>query len=149
LERLIRYTARGALSLERLKQDANGDLMYRFNRPWSDGTTGIKLSPLELLEKLAALVPLPCAHLVRYGGCLAQHSKLRATIIPTPRQQGVDGAASKTGTPYWHWARLLGRVFDWDMATCLPPLFGGGSLATFRCAAEAPCASLLPSPRSR
>jgi hypothetical protein len=27
--------------------------MYRFNRPWSDGTTGIKLSPLELLEKLA------------------------------------------------------------------------------------------------
>jgi hypothetical protein len=63
LERLIRYTARGALSLERLEQDANGDLMYRFNRPWSDGTTGIKLSPLELLEKLAALVPLPRAHL--------------------------------------------------------------------------------------
>jgi hypothetical protein len=54
LERLIRYTARGALSLERLEQDANGDLLYRFTRPWSDGTTGIKLSPLELLEKLAA-----------------------------------------------------------------------------------------------
>jgi hypothetical protein len=36
-----------------------------------DGTTGIKLSPLELLEKLAALVPLPRVHLVRYGGCLA------------------------------------------------------------------------------
>ena len=29
-------------------------------RPWSDGTTGIKLSPLELLEKLAALVPAAC-----------------------------------------------------------------------------------------
>jgi hypothetical protein len=54
LERLMRYTARGAVSLERLEQDANGDLIYRFNRPWSDGTTGIKLSPLELLEKLAA-----------------------------------------------------------------------------------------------
>jgi hypothetical protein len=37
LERLMRYTARGALSLERLEQDANGDLLYRFNRPWSDG----------------------------------------------------------------------------------------------------------------
>jgi hypothetical protein len=124
LERLIRYTARGALSLERLEQDANGDLMYRFNRPWSDGTTGIKLSPLELLEKLAALVPVPRAHLVRYGGCLAPHSKLRAAIIPTPRQRGVDGDASKMGTPYWNWARLLGRVFDVDMATCLPPLCG-------------------------
>jgi hypothetical protein len=33
LERLIRYTARGAVSLERLAADANGDLMYPFNRP--------------------------------------------------------------------------------------------------------------------
>jgi len=118
LERLIRYTARGAASLERLEEDANGDLIYSFNRPWSDGTTGIKLSPLELLEKLAAIVPLPRVHLVRYGGCLAPHSKLRDTIIPTLRQQGVDGAEAKTGTPSWSWARLLGRVFDLDMATC-------------------------------
>jgi len=118
LERLIRYTARGAVSLERLEEDANGDLIYSFNRPWSDGTTGIKLSPLELLEKLAAIVPLPRVHLVRYGGCLAPHSKLRDTIIPTLRQQGVDGAEAKTGTPSWSWARLLGRVFDLDMATC-------------------------------
>jgi hypothetical protein len=126
LERLIRYTARGALSLERLEQDANGDLMYRFNRPWSDGTTGIKLSPVELLEKLASLVPLPRAHLVRYGGCLAPHSKLRTAIIPTPRQQGVDGNETKSGTPYWPWARLLGRVFNVDMATC--PFCRRGSL---------------------
>jgi Putative transposase len=100
--------------------------MYRFNRPWSDGTTGIKLSPLELLEKLAALVPLPRAHLVRYAGCLAPHSKLRAAIVPTPRQQGVDGEETKTGTPSWNWARLLGRVFDLAMATC--PLCRRGSL---------------------
>ena len=90
LERLLRYTARGAVSLERLEQDANGDLLYTFTRPWSDGTTGIKLSPLELLEKLAALVPLPRVHLVRYGGCLAPQSTLRGAIIPTPRQQGVE-----------------------------------------------------------
>ena len=65
LERLMRYTARGAVSLERLAEDANGDLVYTFTHPWSDGTTGITLSPLELLEKLAALVPLPHVHLVR------------------------------------------------------------------------------------
>ena len=50
LERLIRYTARGAVSLERLQEDANGDLLYTFTHPWSDGTAGIRLSPLELLE---------------------------------------------------------------------------------------------------
>src|SRR5262249_3441236 len=118
LEQLIRYTARGAVSLERLQEDANGDVVYTFTHPWSDGTTGIRLSPLELLEKLAALVPLPRVHLVRYGGCLAPHSALREAIIPTPRQQGVDGEAMQRGTPYWPWARLLKRVFALEMGTC-------------------------------
>jgi hypothetical protein len=66
-------------------------------------------------KKLAAIVPLPRVHLVRYGGCLAPHSTLRAAIIPTPHQQGVDGEEAKTGTPYWHWAGLLGRVFHHEM----------------------------------
>jgi hypothetical protein len=57
------------VSLERLEEDATGELIYTFTRPWSDGTTGIKLSPLERLEKLAALVPLPRLHLVRDAGC--------------------------------------------------------------------------------
>jgi len=118
LERLIRYTARGAVSLERLEQDANGDLVYTFTHPWSDGTTGIRLSPVELLEKLAALVPLPRVHLVRYGGCLASHSHLRGAIIPTPRQQGIDEEATDTGSTRWTWARLLKRVFALDMARC-------------------------------
>ncbi len=118
MERLIRYTARGAVSLERLEYDANGDLLYTFTHPWSDGTTGIKLSPLELLEKLAALVPLPRVHLVRYGGCLAPHSKLRGAIIPTPRQQGVEEPDARPPSPYWGWARLLKRVFAIDMARC-------------------------------
>jgi hypothetical protein len=100
--------------------------VIRFTRPWSDGTIGIKLSPLELLEKLAAIVPLPRVYLVRYGGCLAPHSTLRNAIIPTPRQQGVDGDEAKTGTPYWSWTRLLGRVFDLDMGTC--PFCRRGSL---------------------
>jgi Putative transposase len=125
LERLMRYTGRGALSLERLAEDANGDLVYMFIRSWSDGTTGITLSPLELLEKLAA-TPLPHAHLVRYAGCLAPHSKLRDALIPTSRQQGMDGDETQTGTPYWNWARLRGRVCNVDMATC--PLCRRGSL---------------------
>ena len=126
LERLLRYTGRGAMSLERLQEDVNGELVYTFTHPWSDGTTGIRLAPLELLEKLAALVPLPYVHLVRYGGCLAPHSHLRGTIRPTPRQQGLDGAEAHTGTPYWPWARLLGRVFGLEMATC--PFCRRGSL---------------------
>jgi hypothetical protein len=118
LERLLCSTARGAVSLERLEINADGDLLYTFTHSWSDGTTGIKLSPLELLEKLAALVSLPRQHQVRYGGCLAPHSHLRAAIIPTPRQQGVDEPEGSTASPNWSWARLLKRVFAIDMARC-------------------------------
>lgn len=74
---------RGAVSLERLEQDANGDLVYTFTHPWSDGTTGMRLAPLELLEQLVALVSLPRVHLVRYAGCLAPHSTLREAIRPS------------------------------------------------------------------
>src|SRR5262249_43440637 len=84
LAQLMRSTARGAVSLERLQADANGDLVYPFTHPWSDGTTGITLSPLELLEKLAALVPLPHVHLVRYGGRPAPPPPPRATATPPP-----------------------------------------------------------------
>ena len=53
LERLLRSMARGAVALERLHEDARGDLVYTCTKPWSHGTTGITLPPLELLEKLA------------------------------------------------------------------------------------------------
>jgi hypothetical protein len=117
-ERLLRYTARGAVLLERLQQDVHGDLVSTFTPPWSDGTTGIKLSVLELWEQLAALVPLPRIHLVRSGGCLAPHGSGRRAIIPTLRQPGIDEPEASPASPGWNWARLLQRVFALDMARC-------------------------------
>ena len=70
-------------------------------------------------------MPLPRVHLVRYGGCLAPHSHRRGSVIPTPRQQGVD-EDTDTGSPCWSWARLLHRVFALDMAHC--PLCQRGTL---------------------
>ncbi len=78
------------------------------------------------LEKLAALVPLPRMHLVRYGGCLAPPSQLRCLITPTPRQQGMDAPAAGSASPRWGWARLLKRVFAVDLARC--PACGRGTL---------------------
>ena len=69
------------------------------------------------LEKLAALVPLPRVPLVRYGGCLAPHSRRREAVIPTRRQQGVEGHEASPEATRWRWARLLQRVFPIDMAT--------------------------------
>jgi hypothetical protein len=105
------------VSRERLTQDANGALVDTCTHPWSDGTTGIRLSSWALLEQLAALAPLPHIPLVRDGGCLAPPSPLRHAIRPTPRQQGMDGEEMPRG-PYGTWARLLKRVLAREMGTC-------------------------------
>jgi hypothetical protein len=80
------------------------------------GVRASRLSPVELLEKLAALVPLLRVHLVRYGGCLAPRSHLHGAIIPTPRQQSVEEQEDSTTSPRWSWARLLKCVFAVDIA---------------------------------
>ena len=82
LERLARYCARPPIAMERLEPLADGRLLYRFKRPWRDGTTHVVFEPLELLEKLVAIIPAPKAHLVRYSGILGLAAKWRALIVP-------------------------------------------------------------------
>lgn len=59
-------------------------LAFTLKTPWADGTTSLLLSPQELLEKLAALVPPPRLHLIRYHGVLAPAAADRAEIVPGP-----------------------------------------------------------------
>ncbi|MGA9521638.1 MAG: transposase [Myxococcaceae bacterium] len=51
--------ARGPLSLERLSLRDDGRLAWRMKRPAPDGSTHLLLTPLQLVRKLAALVPPP------------------------------------------------------------------------------------------
>ncbi len=64
LERLCRYVARPALAGGRLRILDAQRLCFALKTPWSDGTRHLLLSPMELLEKLAALVPPPRLHLL-------------------------------------------------------------------------------------
>ncbi len=56
-------------------------LTFRLKTPWSDGTCFLVLSPLELIEKLAALVPPPRLNLIRYHGVLAPNARNRKHIV--------------------------------------------------------------------
>ncbi|MCE9640224.1 MAG: transposase [Betaproteobacteria bacterium] len=59
LERLCRYITRPAIANERLTRDGAGDVVLQLKSAWRDGTTHIKMSPLEFMQCLAALVPRP------------------------------------------------------------------------------------------
>ena len=97
------------------------------------------LSPLEFLQRLAALVPRPRLHLIRYHGVLAPNAKLRARVVPqgpAARAHVATGVAApaeceqaepvRARAQHIGWARLLKRVFDIDMRRC--PSWGAGEL---------------------
>ena len=98
LERLAQYCARGPVAMERLEVLADGRLLYRFKRPWRDGTTHIVLTPLGMLEKLSALIPAPRAHAIRYAGILAPAAKWRALIIPVAAAAPTSSAKIMSAT---------------------------------------------------
>ena len=135
LERLCRYVARPPLALERLSVTDEGKLRYALKHPYSNGTTHFLFEPLDLLARLAALVPRPRVNLTRYHGVFAPNSTLRAQIVPgKPRkkrttQTSISNLPNRTSEPetaeptQLTWAQRLKRAFEFDVTVC--PLCGG------------------------
>ncbi len=81
LEHLCRYITRPAIANERLQRNHNGQVVLQLKSPYHDGTTHIvmesqgqgvallgapRTEPLEFMQRLAALVPRPRLHLIRF-----------------------------------------------------------------------------------
>ena len=93
---LCRYITRPAIANERLKRNRAGQVVLQLKSPYKDGTTHIVMEPLEFMERLAALVPRPRLHLIRFHGVLAPNAKLRGKIVPAPAERA---AAPRPITP--------------------------------------------------
>jgi len=147
LEQLCCYVFRPPLGQQRLRHLADGRIAIALQRPWADGTTHLVFTPLELLERLAVLIPRPRVNLVLYHGVLAPNAPWRRAVVP-PRvaetdssaidshtSGGVDPPAAATrseesGCPaprrrpkYRTWADLMRRTFAADVLAC--PRCGG------------------------
>ena len=142
MERLFRHAARPPLATERLEQFPDGRLMYRFRRIRRNGATSAIFSPLELIERLAALVPTLRAHLTRYHGIIGPAAKWRSRIVPAAaaearsaasdceRREAVcemsDPNSGEEETPTsdsrhprnYAWAEWIRRVFSADVLSC-------------------------------
>ena len=129
LEHLCRYITRPAIANERLKRNRAGQVVLQLKSAFKDGTTHIVMSPLEFMQRLAALVPRPRLHLIRFHGVLAPNAKLRREIVPSPPEQATAPACDHAPARL-SWARLLKRVFDIDIEHC-PNC--GGSLKIIAC----------------
>ena len=78
----MRYCARPPLSLERLSTTPEGLVAYRLRKPWSADQTHRVMTPLEVMARLAALVPPPRHPLIRFHGVCAPHSSWRGSVVP-------------------------------------------------------------------
>jgi hypothetical protein len=139
---MLRYAARPPLSTERLSLLPDGRLLYRLKRRWSDGTTHVIYEPMELMERLAALVPPPRFNMTRFYGVLAPAATFRPFIVPkdkaaiAPMHPGCPASIETSETDAteakskrikqprnYSWAQLMMRVFELDVLAC--PRCGG------------------------
>ena len=132
LERLCRYVARPPLAIDRLSVADDGKLCYALKHPYSTGITHFLFEPLDLLARLAALVPRPRTNLTRYHGVFAPNSRFRRQIVPRRAARSTSRTDQKTlqvDSPppaRLHgltWAERLRRSFEIDISTCV--LCGG------------------------
>ena len=126
LERVCRYMGRPPLASERLERLADGRILYRLRHRWRDGTSALVFEPREFLARLAAQVPPPRAHQVRFHGLLAPSAAWRPFVIPVADDVGGDAARSACSHDQpqlsrarrMAWSDLLRRVFAVDALGC-------------------------------
>lgn len=66
--------AQTAIADESLARNTDGQTVLTLKTPYRDGTKHIVLSPLEFMQRLAALVPRPRLNLIRLHGVLAPNA---------------------------------------------------------------------------
>jgi hypothetical protein len=145
LERLLRYCARPPFAMDRLRKEGAA-LVYRCAKQHSEPSSDkrgarvdeLTLTPLELIERIAALVPLPRTHRHRYYGVLAPNSPLRSAVtalaapvqvptahaVPAITGEGLPGLvpADKAAPPepeqpkrapaHYLWVVLIARIYE-------------------------------------
>jgi len=136
LEHLARYLLRPPLAKARLEERTDGQIVLHLRRPWRDGTAAFLFTPLELVEKLAALVIRPRVHTTHFHGVFAANSAWRQEVVVDPaevaRRKDADAARraertlarrkrrarSSQWSSWCPWSELLERVFGTGGFAC-------------------------------
>jgi len=140
LERLLRYCARPAFALDRLREIDAEHLVYESVKPGAGGSVSLMLTLLELIERLAALIPPPRRRRHRYYGVLAPNAPLRSAVtalagagaetpraetpaavaaVPAPTPPSASAEPAQAAEEPIHrraaryaWALLLARIYE-------------------------------------
>ncbi len=119
--------ARPPIAEERLSIDGDGLVVLELKRAFRDGTTHVLFEPEDFIARLAALVPRPRAHLVRYHGLFAPRARHRQLVVPRSNAQiptsDSDETSTSTHSAPMSWMVRLQRVWGIELSRC--PQCGG------------------------
>ena len=120
-EALLRYVLRPPIAQNKVEHRQDGLVRIVLKKPYADGTVAVDMDPLSLLCRLAASVPPPRHHTVRYAGVLGAASEWRSRIVPPaePEAPGLERPGKKKHKcGYRTWAELLARTWAIDALAC-------------------------------
>ena len=89
LEQLCRYITRPALASERVQTNAAGQVVLELETPWRAGTTHLLMSPLEVMQRLAARAP--------EGRPTGARAQTQAAPEPLAWRAGAERQAASAG----------------------------------------------------
>ena len=127
LERMSRYLLRPPLPKGRLEERSDGKLLLKLKKRWSDGTTALLFEPVELLARLAAMLPKPGSNAISYHGVIGARAAWRREVVPssplTVSLGKLDKAQNSVVARPWAyaWADLLWRLYSvnpWNCPQC-------------------------------
>jgi hypothetical protein len=102
-----------------------GRIALRLKTPWSDGTIHMVYEPVDLIAKLAALIPRPRKNVVLYHGVLAAHCAWRERGVCFGRDAPSEAASGFEG------GLGIGKVFsdfsEFVDEPWLPGVWGGAT----------------------
>jgi hypothetical protein len=127
-EQLCRYVARPPFAEDQLRLTPDGRIDFTLRSPARNGQRVITLEPLQLMRRLAWLIPPPGRHQMTYSGILAPAAKRRREVVPRPPPQIQLVFPIENMRPERHrfrpkWAQLLAKVYSVDPERC--PWCGG------------------------
>jgi hypothetical protein len=103
--------------------------VYYLSKPDPDGRTALRLTPLELIDPPAGLIPPPCLHHHRPHGVFAAHAALRAALTARARDTAATRSQPAVAEPVGDeghgrslaldlWTMLIARLYETFRLSC-------------------------------
>jgi hypothetical protein len=129
-ERLLRSCARPPFARERIERSEQERILYHLPKPTPEGQIRLRLSPLERIGRLAALIPAPRRHRHRDSGVLAPNARRRPAVTAmacearatgeagTPANAEEDNETASRSPARYLWAMRLARLYAVFLLLC-------------------------------